>query len=251
MKVFSSDKKNPSDYQGARSAKDIVEFALKEAAAVVRARLAGKAKAPPKASATAGSKASQSGSAGGSGKVIDATESSFKADVIDNDDLVIVEFFGTTHSDAGQGCGPDHGRGKWRLLCRLCGRSPPSLNARCSSLCSVPLSSLPGSSLVRPLQGPSQFWPWARSARSDGAPLRVSAAMAVARMLTRSLLCCSAPSGSPRCACAAMARTAPIDPCTCQNSLHTGWRHINASSAKSSSIRLTLHCVRSCTECID
>jgi protein disulfide-isomerase A6 len=99
IKVFSSDKKKPSDYNGARSAKDIVEFALKEAASVVRARLAGKASAGPKSSSSSsGSKSSQSGSsgsgsAGGNGKVIDATESSFKADVIDNDDLVIVEFF--------------------------------------------------------------------------------------------------------------------------------------------------------------
>jgi len=104
IKLFGADKKSPSDYQGARQAKDIVDFALKEAGSLVRARLSGKASASAaggskssssssKSSSSGSNSGSGSGSAGGNGKVIDATESSFKADVMDNDDLVIVEFF--------------------------------------------------------------------------------------------------------------------------------------------------------------
>ena len=105
IKIFGADKKKPLDYSGPRQSKDLVDAALKESAAVVRARLAGKASAPKKASSSSGSKAkasksSSSGSGSGSnsgsglpGKVIDATESSFRSEVLDNDDFVMVEFF--------------------------------------------------------------------------------------------------------------------------------------------------------------
>jgi protein disulfide-isomerase A6 len=99
IKVFGADKKKPASYEGQRQAKDIVDYALKEAASMVRARLSGKAGSSGPSSSSkpssSGSKSSGSSSGGSSGgdKVIDSTESSFQKDVIDNDDLVIVEFF--------------------------------------------------------------------------------------------------------------------------------------------------------------
>lgn len=93
IKVFGANKKSPTSYEGQRTAKDIVEFALKEANALVRARLSGKASGSSNSNSKP-SASKSSGSAGsGTGKVIDATESSFKADVLDNDDVVLVEFF--------------------------------------------------------------------------------------------------------------------------------------------------------------
>jgi len=95
IKTFGLDKKSPSDYNGARDAKAIVDGALKEAASVVRARLSGKTGSGSSSSSkSSGSKSSGSGSSsGGDGAVIHATEASFKADVMDNDDFVMVEFY--------------------------------------------------------------------------------------------------------------------------------------------------------------
>lgn len=95
IKVFGADKKKPADYNGARQAKDIVEYALKEANAIVKGRLGGKPTSGSAGSSSkpSSSKGSDSGSGNGSGKVIDATESSFKAEVLDSEELVMVEFF--------------------------------------------------------------------------------------------------------------------------------------------------------------
>lgn len=97
IKIFGADKKKPTDYSGPRQSKEIVDAALKEATTVVKDRLAGKTSAgSPKKSAPKAKKASNSGSndsGAPAGKVIDATESSFRADVLDNDDFVMVEFF--------------------------------------------------------------------------------------------------------------------------------------------------------------
>lgn len=92
IKVFGANKKSPTNYEGQRQAKDIVDFAMKEANALVRTRLSG---GKPASGNTNSKPSSNSGSnsGNGNGKVIDATESSFKADVIDNDDVVLVEFF--------------------------------------------------------------------------------------------------------------------------------------------------------------
>jgi len=89
IKIFGADKLKPSDYNGGRTAKDIVDAALREASSVVRARLSGR-------SSTSGSSRTGGGSGGsgtGSGKVIESSESKFKTDVMDNDDLVLVEFY--------------------------------------------------------------------------------------------------------------------------------------------------------------
>jgi len=89
--AFGLDKKSPSDYNGGRDAKAIVDAGLKEAGSVVRARLSGKAGSSSKSSGSKASGSKSSGSAsGGDGAVIHATEASFKADVMDNDDFVMV-----------------------------------------------------------------------------------------------------------------------------------------------------------------
>lgn len=94
IKLFGIDKNKPIDYQGARSAKDIVEFAMKEARRAVSERLNGKSSSSGSSSSSSGSSSGSSGSSGsGNGAVIHATEKSFQKDVVDNDDLVLVEFY--------------------------------------------------------------------------------------------------------------------------------------------------------------
>lgn len=91
IKVFALDKKNPTDYQGARQAAGIVDAGLSAASTMAKQKLSGK-----KGSGGGGS---GSGGSGGSGKkadpadVVELTDSNFKDLVINSDDIWLVEFF--------------------------------------------------------------------------------------------------------------------------------------------------------------
>lgn len=76
IKIFSSDKKNPSDFQGGRTAKDIVGAGFKEMKKVIRSRMGLKKDKKKKGSA-----------------VIKLTSNNFKDEVLDSDDVWLVEFF--------------------------------------------------------------------------------------------------------------------------------------------------------------
>lgn len=84
IKVFGSDKKNPSDYNGQRSAQSFVDAAINEIRKTANARLGG-----------GGSSSRQSGSGGGKGgnDVIELTDSNFEELVLKSKDLWLVEFF--------------------------------------------------------------------------------------------------------------------------------------------------------------
>jgi len=91
VKVFGNDKKNPTDFQGARSAAALVDKAMDEVKKVAQARLSGKA----------GS--SGGGSSSGSGRkdapkgdakdVIELTDSNFEDLILKSEDMWLVEFF--------------------------------------------------------------------------------------------------------------------------------------------------------------
>ncbi|XP_033123400.1 protein disulfide-isomerase A6-like isoform X2 [Anneissia japonica] len=95
IKVFGSNKKKPTDYQGGRTADAITSEALKVATQIVQDRLGGKK------SSGGGSKSSGGGSGGsgggqkkGDGKdVIELTDSNFEELVIGSEDHWLVEFF--------------------------------------------------------------------------------------------------------------------------------------------------------------
>ncbi|XP_057656331.1 protein disulfide-isomerase A6 homolog [Diorhabda carinulata] len=80
IKIFGSDKRKPEDYNGGRTAKDIVEAALKAAKAKVKAKLG------------LGGGSSQSDDDEGK-DVIELTDSNFEELVIKSDDMWLVEFF--------------------------------------------------------------------------------------------------------------------------------------------------------------
>jgi len=87
IKVFSSDKSKPQDYQGARNAQGIAQEAAKTAQKMVTERLGGKY-------SSGGSSGGGSGGSGGSsGDVVELTESNFKKLVLESDDMWLVEFF--------------------------------------------------------------------------------------------------------------------------------------------------------------
>jgi len=92
IKIFGGDKASPADYNGQRTAKDIVDAALREASKVVRDRLSG-GKSSGSSSSKSSKSSGSSGSGSGSGKVVEGTESNFKAEVLESDELVMVEFF--------------------------------------------------------------------------------------------------------------------------------------------------------------
>jgi len=86
IKVFGADKNKPTDYQGGRTAQGIAQEAAKQAQQIVMDRLGGKS--------SGGSSGGGSGGSGGSsGDVIELTESNFKKQVLDSDDMWLVEFF--------------------------------------------------------------------------------------------------------------------------------------------------------------
>jgi len=78
IKIFSVDKKNPTDFEGGRKAKDIVGAGFKEMKQLIRSRM--------------GLKKTSNKKKGGSA-VVTLTAENFKEEVMDSEDLWLVEFF--------------------------------------------------------------------------------------------------------------------------------------------------------------
>lgn len=87
IKIFGLDKKKPQDYNGQRTAKAIVDFALNVAKEKVNAQLSGKKSGGGGGSSGGGSSGS------GSSDVIELTDSNFEKLVLKSDDMWLVEFF--------------------------------------------------------------------------------------------------------------------------------------------------------------
>lgn len=92
IKIFGSNKQNPQDYQGARSAQSIVDAALTQLKSLVNERLTGKS----------GGKSGGGGGGGGGGSkkpsgdskdVVELTDSNFEELVLRSNDMWLVEFF--------------------------------------------------------------------------------------------------------------------------------------------------------------
>jgi protein disulfide-isomerase A6 len=84
IKIFGLNKNSPTDYNGERTAKAIVESGLAEAKRKVKQQLDGET----------GSKSSGSSSgSGGKSEVIELTDSNFEKTVLDSDDVWLIEFF--------------------------------------------------------------------------------------------------------------------------------------------------------------
>jgi len=88
IKVFGSNKAKPTDYQGGRTAKDIVSGALDAAKTVANERLSGKSSGSSKSKSESGS-----GSGSGSSDVVELTDETFESAVLNSNDLWLVEFF--------------------------------------------------------------------------------------------------------------------------------------------------------------
>lgn len=80
IKIFGADKNKPEDFNGGRTAKDIVEAALKSAKAIVKGKLG------------LGGDGSKSGDSDGK-DVVELTDSNFDKLVVQSDELWLVEFF--------------------------------------------------------------------------------------------------------------------------------------------------------------
>lgn len=89
IKVFGGNKKAPSDYQGPREAKGIVDYAISQVKQLVHQRLGGKF------SSAGGGKKKGGGGGGNEGPsaVIELTQENFSELVLDSPDLWMVEFF--------------------------------------------------------------------------------------------------------------------------------------------------------------
>jgi protein disulfide-isomerase A6 len=83
IKIFGSNKKQPQDYNGQRSAQAIVDEALRQVKNIVNERLSGK---------SGGGKEKKKPS-GDSKDVVELTDSNFKSLVLDSNDMWMVEFF--------------------------------------------------------------------------------------------------------------------------------------------------------------
>ncbi|CAN0229310.1 unnamed protein product [Pylaiella littoralis] len=99
IKVFGADKRNPTDYNGERTATAIVSGGMAAARDLVKSRQGGGAKKRPSndkkresKKPSPGSK-KKKGSSGGSGTVVELNESNFKDMVLDSDEMWLVEFF--------------------------------------------------------------------------------------------------------------------------------------------------------------
>lgn len=88
IKVFGGNKKAPEDYQGGRTAADIVNIAMQKASALAKDRLSGKGGSSKKSGGSGGS-----GKAGNQADVVELTDANFESEVGDSDKMVLVEFF--------------------------------------------------------------------------------------------------------------------------------------------------------------
>ncbi|KAL3094154.1 hypothetical protein niasHT_028243 [Heterodera trifolii] len=85
IKVFGLDKNKPTDYNGQRTAQDIVNAAVNEVKRVANARLAGRA--------SGGGGYQQKSGGAGSNAVVELTDANFEELVLRSKDLWMVEFF--------------------------------------------------------------------------------------------------------------------------------------------------------------
>jgi len=84
IKIFGSNKNNPEDYQGGRTAQAIIDVAMNKVKQIVNGRMGGKS-----------SGGGKSGGGGGGNKddVVELTDSNFEKEVIQAEEMVLVEFF--------------------------------------------------------------------------------------------------------------------------------------------------------------
>lgn len=93
IKVFGAEKQKPTDYQGNRVAKAIVDSALSEARTLVKARLnGGSGSSSGKKKNKSSSNKKKKGS-GGSGSVLTLTDYNFDDSIYNSDELWLVEFY--------------------------------------------------------------------------------------------------------------------------------------------------------------
>ena len=85
IKIFGKNKKNPTDYNGARNAQGFVDAAFKELRSVVDSRIGG-------GGSSSGGGSKSSGGSGSKDDVIELTDANFKEKVLNSDDLWLVEF---------------------------------------------------------------------------------------------------------------------------------------------------------------
>eukprot|EP01147_Barroeca_monosierra_P001326 gene1326-13_t len=88
IKVFGANKKQPSDYNGGRTADALVDAGLREVRSVVQGRLSGRKQRSGGGSSSSGN----GGNTGGSDAVVELTESSFNREVLESDDVWLVAF---------------------------------------------------------------------------------------------------------------------------------------------------------------
>jgi protein disulfide-isomerase A6 len=88
IKIFSSNKNSPSDYNGGRTAQAIVDEAMSQLKSLVNARLSG-----GRGGSSNGGGSKSSGGSGDSKDVIELTDSNFESLVLNSDDIWLVEFF--------------------------------------------------------------------------------------------------------------------------------------------------------------
>jgi len=88
IKIFGTNKRSPTDFNGQRTAQGIVDAALAEAKNKVKAALSGGS-----GSSSGESKSKSSDSGKGSKDVIELTDSNFDKLVLDSEDVWLVEFF--------------------------------------------------------------------------------------------------------------------------------------------------------------
>ncbi|TMW68720.1 hypothetical protein Poli38472_006188 [Pythium oligandrum] len=90
IKIFGEDKNKPTDYQGQRTAKGIVDAAISETRKIVKARLSGGAKKPEKKKTSAPSPSSSNNA---KSDVITLTDDNFDNLVFNSGDVWLVEFY--------------------------------------------------------------------------------------------------------------------------------------------------------------
>lgn len=90
IKIFGTNKRSPTDFNGQRTAQSIVDVALNEAKSKVKAALSGGSGG---SSSGSSGKGSDSGSKGSKDDVVELTDSNFDKLVLDSEDVWLVEFF--------------------------------------------------------------------------------------------------------------------------------------------------------------
>ena len=99
VQLFGENKKSPSDYQGGRDSKSIVDFGMTQLQNVVRARMGGKGTGSAGSKTETGSKAkgkdtgAEAPAPGGGKNIVTLTEDNFEELVMKSTDGWMVEFY--------------------------------------------------------------------------------------------------------------------------------------------------------------